>query len=161
MLRPMRFATLLATLFALTAAAAPARAKWPPWLSIETPVNPFDGSAAGAVFLVHAVMREGTPGVADVSGSAEGLVGGTRRSIALRLGATSRPGVFAVRKQWPNEGTWVLRISLAQTTAIVTLDREGNVAGVHIPTTLAEGRPIPRAVVARDIDSTLTVASSH
>jgi hypothetical protein len=157
----MRFTTLLATLLAATAAAAPARAKWPPWLSIETPVNPFDGSATGAVFLVHAAMREGSPTLADVSGSAEGLVAGTRRSIALELDATSRPGVFAVRRQWPSEGTWIVRVSLATTTAIVTLDREGNVAGVRIPTTLAEGRPIPRAVVARDIDSTLTVASSH
>ncbi|MDB4912027.1 MAG: hypothetical protein JWO39_2850 [Gemmatimonadetes bacterium] len=161
MLRTMRFTTLLATLLAVTAATAPARAKWPPWLSIESPVNPFDGSTKGAVFLVHAAAHDGTPGLADVSGSAEGLVAGSRRSIALRLDATSRPGVFAVRRQWPSEGTWVLRVSLASTTAIVTLDREGNVAGVRIPTMLAEGRPIPRAVVARDIDSTLTVASSH
>jgi hypothetical protein len=161
MLRTMRCTTLLATLFAVTAAAAPARAKWPPWLSIESPVNPFDGSTGGAVFLVHAATHDGTPGIADVTASAEGLVAGARRSIALQLDATSRPGVFAVRRQWPSEGTWIVRVSLASTTAIITLDRAGNVAGVRIPTTLAEGRPIPRAVVARDIDSTLTVASAH
>ena len=160
MSRRLRLAALFSFLAALTA-ATPAHAKWPPWLSIESPVNPFDASTSGAICLVHAAMREGTPGIADVSGSAEGLVNGARRSIALKLDPTSRPGVFAIRRQWPTEGTWALRISLASTTAIVLLDGEGNVAGVHIPTTVADGRPIPRHVVARDIDSTLTVASVH
>lgn len=161
MIRTMRFTTLLATLLVATAAAAPARAKWPPWLSIESPVNPFDSSTTGAVFLVHAATRDGAPALTDVNGSAEGLVNDTRRTIALTFNPTSRPGVFAVRRQWPNEGTWIVRVSLASTTAIVVLDRAGNVASVRVPTVLAGGRPIPRAVVARDIDSTLMVASAR
>ncbi|MDQ2767924.1 MAG: hypothetical protein M3Y30_12300 [Gemmatimonadota bacterium] len=161
MLRTMRFTTLVVSLLAVIAAARPAHAKWPPWLSIETPVNPFDGSTRGAVCLVHAAMHDGPPGVSALSATAEGLVAGARRSIALKLDVTSRPGVFAVRKQWPSEGAWVLRITLESTTAIVALDRGDNVASVRIPTTVAEGRPIPRAVVARDIDSTLSVASAH
>ena len=161
MLRLIRFTSLVAALLATTAASPPARAKWPPWLSIETPVNPYDGSTSGAVLLVHAATRGGTPALSDISGSAEGIVGGLRRSIVLNLEATSRAGVFAVRKQWPTEGTWLLRISLASTTAIVSLDATGNVTGVRIPSTFAEGRSIPRAVVARDIDSTLMVASSR
>jgi hypothetical protein len=161
MIRTMRFTTLIASLLAATVAAAPAHAKWPPWLSIESPVNPFDSSTAGALFLVHAATRDGTPGIASLSGSAEGLVDNARRTIALTFDTTSRPGVFAVRRQWPTEGTWIVRVSLASTTAIVVLDRAGNVASVRVPTALANGRPIPRAVVARDIDSTLTVASVH
>lgn len=160
MRRLICFGSLVAGLL-VTTAAAPALAKWPPWLSIESPVNPFDNSAQGAVFLVHATTRDGIPTIADVSGSAEGLVAGSRRSIALRLRETSRPGVFAVRKQWPTEGTWLVRITLATTTALVSLDDGDNVSGVRIPTTMAEGRPIPRSVVARDIDSTLMVASAH
>jgi hypothetical protein len=161
MLRLIRLTSLVAALLATSAAAAPARAKWPPWLSIESPVNPYDGSVTGAVLLVHAATRDGTPTVSDVSGAAEGIVSGARRTIALRLDATSRAGVFAVRRQWPSEGTWLLRLSLASTTALVSLDGAGRVVGVSIPTTMAEGRPIPRAVVARDIDSTLMVASAH
>jgi hypothetical protein len=161
MTRTVRFTTVLATLLAATAAAAPAHAKWPPWLSIESPVNPFDSSTAGAVFLVHAATRDGVPSLASVSGSAEGLVNDARRTIALTFDATSRPGVFAVRRQWPSEGTWIVRVSLASTTAIVVLDRAGDVASVHVPTVVAGGRPIPRAVVARDIDSTLMVASAR
>jgi hypothetical protein len=158
--RLIRFASLAAAFLAVTA-AAPARAKWPPWLSIESPVNPYDGSVAGAVLLVHASTRDGAPTISDVSGSAEGVVKGARRTIPLKFDATSRAGVFAVRKQWPSDGTWLLRVSLQQTTALVTLDASGRVSGVNIPSTFAEGRPIPRAVDAREIDSTLLVASTH
>ena len=161
MLRTIRFTTIIVSLLAVTAAAAPAHAKWPPWLSIETPVNPFDGSVRGAVCLVHAATHEGPADISALSGTAEGLVSGARRSIPLKLDATSRPGVFAVRKQWPSEGAWVLRLTLFSTTAIVALDRSDNVASVRIPTMLAEGRQIPRAVLARDIDSTLSVVSAH
>lgn len=160
MLRLTRFIPLVAALLATTA-ATPAHVKWPPWLSIESPVNPYDGSTTGAILLVHAATRDGTPTIADVNGSAEGIVSGARRTIALKLDPTSRPGVFAVRRQWPTEGTWLLRISLQSTTALVSLDGAGRVTGVNIPSTVAEGRPIPRAVVARDIDSTLLVASAH
>jgi hypothetical protein len=160
MIRLARITSLAVAFVALTA-AAPAHVKWPPWLSIESPVNPYDGSLAGSVLLVHAATRDGTPTIADVNGSAEGIVNGARRSIALKFDPTARPGVFAVRKQWPSEGTWLLRISLSSTTALVTLDAAGRVAGVNIPSTYAEGRPIPRTVAAREIDSTLTVASTH
>ena len=49
-----------------------------------------------------------------VSGSAEGLVKGERRSIPLRFSRTSRQGVFAVSRQWPNEGVWTLVVSVTQ-----------------------------------------------
>lgn len=162
MLRRSLFPALILTLVVATASsAAPALSKWPPWLSIESPVNPYDASARGAVCLVHARVREGTPSLADLHGSAEGLVDGSRRSVALRFDTTGAAGVFAVRKQWPLEGKWVLRISFLTTTAIVSLDERGNVAGVQIPMAKSSGTYVPRAVVARDIDSTLAVASAH
>src|SRR5215216_5001842 len=97
---------LLAFVAATGAFATPAMAKWPPWLSIESPVNPFDQSSRGALLLVHATFREGQAQLADLSGSAEGLVNGTRRTIPLRFDTTGRPGIFALRRQWPTEGTW-------------------------------------------------------
>src|SRR5438105_10626252 len=103
---------LMAIATATAAFTAPSAAKWPPWLSIESPVNPFDPTARGAAFLVHAVFREGQAQLSDISGTAEGLVDGSRRSIALRFDATGRPGVFAVRRQWPSDGKWLLRIAL-------------------------------------------------
>lgn len=152
-------AALLALATATAAFANPVAAKWPPWLSIESPVNPFDPTARGAAFLVHAAVREGQAQLSDVSGTAEGLVNGTRRSIILRFDVTGRPGVFAVRRQWPSDGTWLVRIALQHTTAIVTLDRSGNVASVRVPTELASGNQLPRLVDAREIDSTLAEAA--
>ena len=137
--------------------ATPTRAAWPPWLSIESPVNPFDASVRGAVMLVHTALRDGQATPDDLSGTAEGIVNGARRSIPLRFEATGYPGTFAVRRAWPNDGTWVLRITLRTTTALVALDRHGGVGSVHIPTRAQAngGAPIPRAVTDRDVDSTL------
>jgi hypothetical protein len=148
------------TLVAATAAfAAPALAKWPPWLSIEAPANPFDPATRGAVMLVHGMVHDGVVTVSDLSGSAEGMENGRRRSIALRFDTTPVPGVFAVRRQWPDRGNWVIRITLARTTALVTLDSAGNVASVQVPTELVKGQPLPRAVSASEVDSTLALAA--
>jgi hypothetical protein len=133
--------------------------KWPPWLSIEAPVNPFDPDARGAVLLVHTAVREGRTSVSDLSGSAEGLVRGARRSVPLRFDVTSRPDVYAVRRQWPSDGTWLLRITLLRgTTALVTLDDAGNVASTRVPTRMNSGIALPRPVAAAEIDSALAAA---
>jgi hypothetical protein len=143
--------------------AAPVVAKWPPWISIESPVNPFDNSTHGAAFLIHAMVREGTPTLTDVSVTAEGLVGGVRKTIPVRVDTTSRPAIFAVRKQWPAEGTWLLRVTLLSTTAIVTLDKAGNVAGTNIPTVAERsgGMQIPRTIAPREIDALLADAAKR
>jgi len=155
-----RFA-LVSTLALVAATAAfsnPIIKKWPPWISIEAPVNPFSQDARGAVLLVHAAFREGTAQLSDVTGSAEGLVNGVRRSVALRFETTSQPGTFALRRQWPTDGSWLARINLESTTALVTFDKAGNVASVRVPTHLSnEGQQLPRAVGAREIDSTLAM----
>jgi hypothetical protein len=136
---------------------------WPPWLSIESPTNPFDPSTRDAVFLVHAMTRDGTPKITDLTATAEGLVNGTRQTISLNLSATGQPGVFAVRKQWPASGAWLIKITLVNTTALVSIDASGRVASVNIPQQVqSNGQRVPRAVSAHDIDSTLTaLAPSH
>jgi hypothetical protein len=136
--------------------------KWPPWISIESPVNPYDPTARGAAMLVRAAFREGQSQLSDVSGSAEGIVGGARRTLPLRFDATGRPDVYALRRQWPTEGTWLLRIAVRTTTAIVTLDRSGNVASVKVPTEITANKDeIPRAVSAKEIDSILAEAAKR
>lgn len=146
----------IALILASATAASATMLKWPPWLSIEAPVNPFSPDARGAVLLVHTAVRKGQTSVADLSGSAEGIVRGVRRSVPLRFDATSRPDVYAVRRQWTTEGTWLLRITLLRnTTALVTLDDAGNVASTHVPTRMSSGLALPRAVDAAEIDSAL------
>ena len=163
MSRRVLLSSIAFPLIAVTAAfAAPVIAKWPPWISIESPVNPYDASARGAVLLVHATFREGASQLSDLSGSAEGVVNGERRTIPLHFESAGRPSTFALRKQWPSEGTWVLRIALKTTTAIVALDRDGSVASVRVPTEVtATGDRVPRAVAQKEIDSTLAGISKR
>ena len=82
-----------------------------PWISMEIPANPLDPTTRGAAFLVHAYHHE-NPARFPATGSAEGLVEGKRQSIPLEFTATSRPGVYAVKQQWPASGSWILAISL-------------------------------------------------
>jgi hypothetical protein len=44
----------------------------------------------------------------QIGGAAEGLVNGVRRSVALKMAETSKPGVYAVSRNWPGEGAWVV-----------------------------------------------------
>ena len=130
---------------------------WPPWLSIESPPNPFDPSTRDAVFLVHAMTRSSTPQLSDLTAAAEGLVNGARQTITIKLDITAQPGVFAVRKQWPLSGAWLIMITIENTSALVSLDANGHVASVNIPLQVQpNGQRVPRAVSAHDIDSTLT-----
>jgi hypothetical protein len=134
----MRSIRLLAlgVLFAATAFVK----SGPPWISIEYPANPYDAASRGAFLLVHA-FHHGTPVNFPVSGTAEGLVSGARRSVSLEFKSTSRPGVYALQKQWPTEGTWTLVLGVTQgegdyntVRAVVELAADGQVATVNVPT---------------------------
>lgn len=142
-----------------TAVALGGGAKSPAWLSIESPVNPYDQSTRGDVLLVHAMLHGGNAQLTDLTGTAEGLVNGSRRAVVLHFDGTSRPNVFGIRRQWPDEGTWILRISLRETTAIVTFDRTGAVASAVVPTTSSSGIALPRAVTRSEVDSALAAAA--
>jgi hypothetical protein len=61
----------------------------------------------GGSLLVR-TYRCGTPSEFTVTGSAEGVVDGQMRSLPLKLTRTSDPSVFAVDRQWPSYGRWVL-----------------------------------------------------
>src|SRR5213595_2400836 len=83
----------------------PALAKGPPWISIELPVNPYDQSMRGAFLLVHS-FHHGTAMGYIVTGTAEGIVNGERRSVKLEYSETSRDAVYALKRMWPSEGVW-------------------------------------------------------
>lgn len=157
-----RVLSLLVAGAAVLAATRPSIAgsviKSPAWLSIESPVNPYDPTTRGAVLLVHTQLVQGNAQMHELTGSAEGLVNGARRSLPLRFDSLARTNVFGVRKQWPSEGTWLLRISLRETTALVLLDAAGNATSARVPTENTRDIPLPRAVTAREIDSALTAA---
>lgn len=140
-------------------AAAEGSAKGPPWISIEYPANPHDPASRGA-FLVVNTFRHGTPTSFPVTGRAEGDVDGQRKSQKLELRATSRPGVYALHRQWPEQGTWVLVLSTHGSpgdgaTALVSLARDGSVASVEVPSREQDGWTVPRAVSDAEIEALL------
>ena len=131
----------------------------PPWISIEHPVNPYDASTKDAFLLVHA-FHHGTPTNFPVSGTAEGIVKGERKSVSLEFRPTSRPGVYALKKQWSTEGTWTLVVSVTQgpddaVSAVVDLGSGGLVASVRVPTRSADGHTLPAKVAMSAIDASL------
>lgn len=133
----------------------------PPWISIETPPNPYDSGSRGAYLLVHA-FHHGTPVNAPVSGTAEGIVDGARRTVALEFGTTTRPGVYALRKQWPDKGTWTLVLAVTQgdgegntVKAIVEIGSTGDVASVVVPTRLQGIHRVPAPVNMADVEAAL------
>ena len=67
----------------------------------------FQAKAAAFVFRTDGCAE---PAKSQVSGTAEGLVKGVRRSVILKVMATSKPGVYAVYQNWPAEGDWVVSL---------------------------------------------------
>lgn len=156
----MRFLRPLALCALVLSTAAFARLG-PPWISIELPANPYDAGSRGAFLLVHA-FHHGTPVGFPVSGSAEGIVNGTRRTLSLEFRNTSRPGVYAVNKQWPSEGVWTLILAVTQgegesgtAKAVVELDARGRVTSVEVPTRRQGNHVVPGPVSMRDVEAGL------
>lgn len=150
-----RATTLGLAAVALFLVAAPAHAG-PPWVSIELPANPLNASTRDAFLLVHS-YHHGDIAQYPLSGAAIGMVDGKRRTIPLTFERTSLPGVSAVRRTWPAEGRWVLRITLAGDdgpTALVSI-ADGEVRLVDVPTTKRDGYTMGRKVTDADVDHAL------
>jgi hypothetical protein len=157
MISPTRLAmSLVALAGVLAMSPAPVG---PPWISIEYPPSPYDATTRDALLLVHA-FHHGTPANFPVGGTAEGLVAGKRRTVELSFTRTSRQGVYALKKQWPTEGRWVLAISVTQETdskagALVELGQRGEVSRVTVPTDQRDGWAIPRAISSAEVEAAL------
>jgi hypothetical protein len=111
MLRMTRTRFYVCGLTSLVALAAPWAALAGGFgLSVELPSAQSDARAGDAALLVRPEGCYG-PG-AMVSARAEGLVNGHRRSLPLRVTRVStdaqRIPLYAIRRQWPREGVWVL-----------------------------------------------------
>ena len=155
-----RLRGLAVAVLASAAVAGPALAKkGPPWISIELPANPYDETTRSAFLLVHA-FHHGTAIGYIVTGTAEGIVNGERRSVKLEFADTKREGVFALKQTWPQQGTWTLVIKANQgpddaATAVVDLGADGEVVAIRVPT-MQRGRwTVPAPVAMSDIDAAL------
>ena len=160
--RPLATLTLALLSLAVTAAAAPRAPSLlgPPWISIEYPANPFDRLHRDAFLYVH-TFHHADAAEASVSASAEGIVAGARRSVALELRKSSRPGTYSLRRQWPAEGTWMLVVRMRAggggngATALVDIGPAGDVTAVRVPSTTRDGWVVPTAVTQRQVEEAL------
>src|SRR3989454_9195200 len=147
----------LATAFSVLL-AAPALAG-PPWISIELPANPYDQATRGAFLLVHA-FHHGQPVAYLLTGTAEGIVNGERRSIKLEFSETARDGVYALKRMWPTDGVWTLVIKANQgpddaATAVIELGPDGEVASIRVPVIQRGQWTVPAPVSLGEIDAAL------
>jgi len=77
--------------------------------TIASPVASQDFQSKTAAFVFR---TEGCadPAKSQISGTAEGMVKGARRSVPLKVSAMSKPGVYAVYQSWPAEGSWLVNL---------------------------------------------------
>jgi hypothetical protein len=94
-----------------------------------------------------------------VTGVAEGIVNGQRKTVTLTFEKASRPGVYALRNQWGNAGRWVLVITVSQheedvAQAIVEISDDGAVTAVRVPVR-ADRDGFPRRVTQAEVEAAL------
>ncbi len=98
------------------------------WLISGNPEASADAKSKQAVITVKAVGCH-QPETATVVGTAIGVVNGQRQVLPLKLEPTSTPGMYAVTRQWPSEGKWVLsfegRYGEAKTSLMLTAGPSG------------------------------------
>ena len=158
MLSKIRSVSLVALASALLVVPAVATLVGPPWISIEYPVNPHDQTMRNAFLVVHC-FHHSEPVACPMTGTAEGIVNGERRSIKLSFTETRRTGVYALGRQWPSEGVWTLVIR-GSATAVVDLAPDGQVASVRVPSRQQDGWTIPVDVSMSEIDQGLRTRAS-
>jgi hypothetical protein len=98
-------------------------------LQIGKPSANPEAQAKQAVLVVRGVAcveQEKT----TVTGTAEGIVNGARESVALKLIPLSGESTYAVARQWPSEGKWVLTFTMTnphfgQQSALVGVEPGG------------------------------------
>jgi hypothetical protein len=102
-------------------------------------------------------------------------VNGQRRSIPVKL-TPAGPGVYAITRQWPTQGTWVLAIAgeaspnpggpPMRCSRLVALGPEGQVQAERLPDVRQMGNDLPaqtayRAFTAKEIDTALQKLASQ
>lgn len=165
-MRAAMLATLGGATLMLSAATSSSRSAWfkgGPWISVETPVNPYDASMRGSAFVVH-TFHHAVPTDMQLEGRAEGLVDGNRRTVPLTLSKGAQVGSYGVRNEWGTKGTWSVLLTATQPSprgsiqAVVDVGADGTVARVTLPQRMQTTADIDRSLRAR-ASASLTVGA--
>jgi hypothetical protein len=158
-----RIRSLALAVLATALVAAPAVAG-PPWISIEFPADPYDAATRGA-FLVARAFHCATPASQRLTGTAEGIVNGVRQTLVLEFSETGREGVYALKRTWPEQGTWTLVLQAHQgptsaATAVLELGPDGAVTSIRVPTMEQRGWTVPAPVAMSEIEAGLRLRAA-
>ena len=114
-------------------------------LEVGNPAANPEAKAQQAV-LVARITACQSPEKTTVVATAEGIVDGRRRTVPLRVIPLRTPGTFAITREWPAQGNWVVKLAATNpdykdyaTGVLVRMDPAGfDWAGVkqlyHAPT---------------------------
>ncbi len=99
-------------------------------LQVADPETSPEAQAKHAVVMARMTACH-SPEKTIVSATAEGVVGGQRKTLPLKVIKLSTPGMFAVAREWPSEGVWAVRMVATNpdykdyaTGVIIPVDRE-------------------------------------
>jgi hypothetical protein len=93
------------------------------------------------------------PASAQITGTAEGIVNGARRSVPLKLPVLPTPGVHAVSKEWANGGIWI--VHLVGVCAGKSVGAIVSVAGPNPEYRRDTVKYLPRPATPSEIDASL------
>jgi hypothetical protein len=117
--------------------------------------NPVAAQAPQAKSAAFAFRTEGCadPAKSQITATAEGIVGGARRSVVLKVAAVQRPGVYVIYETWGNEGRWVV---------VLKGECEHETAGAIVPIgpkgfIRESSKFFPRPATGPEIDASLKV----
>lgn len=128
-------------------------------LSIGPPVAAGTGSkilkSKGASFAVRLEECDALD-TAQISGMAEGIVDGARKSDSVRISATGSPGVYVVSQAFDeSQGVWVVNV-----TATCGKAKAGAIVPMGPPGFLRDGtKVLPRAATKAEVESVLKAAA--
>lgn len=91
-----------------------------------------DAQAMNAALTVTA-MGCRNPEKAAVTATAIGIVNGEKRTIALKLKPLPQPGAYAVTRQWPAGGRWVLQFVATDEDRVTSTLIVSNPDGIDFP----------------------------
>jgi hypothetical protein len=78
-------------------------------LEIGNPASNPEALKNHAILVVRTTACH-SPAQTKVVATAEGMVNGTRKSIPLKVITLSAAGTFAVAREWPEQGTWAIKL---------------------------------------------------
>jgi hypothetical protein len=123
------------------------------WLEFADPSASKDPAAKDAIALVRA-LGCGEPTKSTVTAKAEGLIAGERKSVELQVVPLSKPGMYALKGNLPDEGKWVISVAGAYLGA-----RTGTVAALTSKGfDRKSAKSMPHEPARTDIDAVLIAA---